>query len=321
MRPQPRHRSPLATSVGLVLLGLVGGLVLAEAALQIGSLFVGPRGNAAAWREDGHRLRLLFLGDSNTYGIAVEPSEAYPRVLEAEWRPPPGEAGLEVVNLGFPGTNSTKVRNDLPRILRVLRPDVLLVMIGANDYWTLPETAGGSFGDRLADWAWRHSRVYRFLYMALRSRANAELSVDVTQTLPYFAGQKGVGRVGADEFPLGFTMDPSPPAGDVRDEALRQNLREIIATARDAAVPLVLLTYASSGQLYGRANAIAREEARSADVALVDVAAVFAPLCPDGRCTQLLGDGHPSADGHALIARTLRDALPRVLQPPADAKR
>ena len=97
----------LATRVALVFLGLAVGLLAAELALQIGSFFVGLRG-PAEWSAAGRPLRLLFLGDSNTYGIYVDPSEAYPRVLEKEWNRQPAATPVEVLNLGFPGTNSSK---------------------------------------------------------------------------------------------------------------------------------------------------------------------------------------------------------------------
>lgn len=310
---RPRLLFAVASRLGLLLLGLLGGLIVGEVALQIGSLFAGRGNVGSTWHTEGRALRLLFLGDSNTYGVFVDPPQAYPRILESEWNRAAASVALEVLNLGFPGTNSTKVRHDLPRLLRVLRPDALAVMIGANDYWTLPQPTSGSVGERLADWAWRHSRVYRLLYMAVRSRANARLNVEVTESLPFFAGGSGVGRFGSEEFALGFAADPSPPVGEVRDESLKHNLREIIATARAADVPVVLLTYASSRELYGRANAILRQEARSAGVPLVDVAPVFDPLCPGGTCAELFGDGHPTAGGHAVIARTLLASLPRVL--------
>lgn len=316
---QKRRWLAIFSRVGLLLAGIAGGLVLAEAALQLGSLFAGRAGVDLAWRAEGRPLRLLFLGDSNTYGVFVDPAQAYPRVLESEWNRRAAGSAVEVLNLGFPGTNSTKVRNELPRLLRVLRPDAVLVMIGANDYWTVPEATSDGALERLGDWAWRHSRVYRFLYMAVRVRENARLSVEVTEVRPYFGGQSGVGRFGSTEFRLGYTSDPSPPIGEVRDEALKHNLREIIATARAGDVPVVLVTYASAAELYGRANGIMRQEAQREGAPLVDLAPLFDARCPGGKCAELFADGHPTADGHALIARTLLAELPRHLGLPTGA--
>lgn len=136
-RPGAWLRRPVA-HLALIAAGLLLGLVALEIALQVGSLFVRGRGEAG-WTESERPLRLLFLGDSNTYGIYVDPSEAYPRVLEARWNGRAGAAKIEALNLGFPGTNSSKLRRDMPRLLRVLRPDAVIVMIGANDLARLPQ--------------------------------------------------------------------------------------------------------------------------------------------------------------------------------------
>lgn len=313
--PARRHGRALLAGLALAALGVLAALLIAEVALRLGSRLV-PQRTAAAWRDEGRPIRLLFLGDSNTFGVYVDPGEAFPRQLEVEWNraAAAADAAVEVLNLGFPGTNSTRVREDLPRLLRILQPDAAVVMIGANDYWTVPEGARrGGVAARLADWGWRHSRVFRFLYLALRSRPNARLEVEVTETLPFFAGQSGVARMGDAELPLGFTADPSPPDAEIRDASLRRNLREVIAAARAGDVPLVLLTYAAGSTFYGRANEIIRQEAGAAGVALIDVALVFEPRCPEGECTLLFGDGHPTASGHALVARTVLPDLQGLL--------
>jgi lysophospholipase L1-like esterase len=53
-------------------------------------------------------LRVLCLGDSNTYGVWLERSQACPQQLEAVWNQRVASPRLEVLNLGVPGTNSSR---------------------------------------------------------------------------------------------------------------------------------------------------------------------------------------------------------------------
>ena len=90
----------------------------------------------AAWLTGNQRV--LCLGDSHTYGLWVERSQAYPQQLEAVWNERGLSPKLEVVNVGVPGTNSSRVLRELPEMLETLDPDILIVMVGGNDFWTLP---------------------------------------------------------------------------------------------------------------------------------------------------------------------------------------
>jgi lysophospholipase L1-like esterase len=54
------------------------------------------------------------------------------------WNERVGEPRAEVLNLGFPGTNFSRPVRDLPRLLETFRPDFTIIMVGVNDFWTLP---------------------------------------------------------------------------------------------------------------------------------------------------------------------------------------
>ena len=59
---------------------------------------------------------MLCIGDSNTYGLWLERSQAYPQQLETLWNERNESPKLEVLNLGFPGTNSSRIVRDLRRV-------------------------------------------------------------------------------------------------------------------------------------------------------------------------------------------------------------
>src|SRR5215470_8498280 len=199
----------ILSRVILVMFGLCLALVILEATLQIGAVFVGRQlAQQSSWLG---QWRMLCLGDSNTYGLWVEHSQAYPTVFEKLWNANPANATrqVQVFNLGYPGTNSSKVLKDFRRMLWTFRPDVVTVMIGGNDPWTVPETASESPDriDRLAAELWRVSRVYRLLYMVRRAVQIHRLDV-TAEPRPGQPQGHATARYGAQIFDLGSSKMP-----------------------------------------------------------------------------------------------------------------
>ena len=74
---------------------------------------------------------VLFLGDSLTAGLGVEPDEAYPRLL-GEKLNNDGLTGFRLVNGGISGSTSASALSRLQWYDRI-RPSVLFLALGAND--------------------------------------------------------------------------------------------------------------------------------------------------------------------------------------------
>ncbi len=307
MRCMATRIGAVLTRLGLVLLGIVLGLVALEATLQILAAAIGasPR-DPLPWVHD--KWRVLSLGDSNTYGLSVEKAQAYPKVFESLWNAQPGNAPIEVLNLGFPGTNSSKLVKEFHRILWTFRPDMVTVMIGANDLWTVPETAADSPSviDRAAAALWKVSRVYRLLYMAERAIQRPELEITLAPAPESIQRDHATVRYGHSEFELGWVprSDTGLPSWHpYRD--LQHNLLTLANEARGFHVQMIFLTYPAETTLYGLANQMIRRAAKAAAVPLIDLGAAFRPACPDGHCAELLPDQHPSALGHERAARLI----------------
>src|SRR6185295_14844726 len=97
-------------------------------------------------------------------------TEAYPKVFERLWNQANDLPPIEVMNLGFPGTNSSAARNIFRQALAQVHPDAVTVMVGGNDWWTVSRQLQTlDWRGELAVWLWTHSRVYRLLYMVRRS--------------------------------------------------------------------------------------------------------------------------------------------------------
>lgn len=71
-------------------------------------------------------MRILFLGDSLTYGFAMPREQAWPALCA-------GQAGAEVVNRAVNGNTTGGMLAVLSRELSVHSPDVVFLMGGTND--------------------------------------------------------------------------------------------------------------------------------------------------------------------------------------------
>ncbi len=74
---------------------------------------------------------VLFLGDSLTAGLGVEPDEAYPQLLAAMLARD-GIADVRIINGGISGSTSASALGRL-KWYRKINPSVLVLALGAND--------------------------------------------------------------------------------------------------------------------------------------------------------------------------------------------
>jgi hypothetical protein len=290
----------VAVRLAQVGLGLLSGLVVSEVVLQIAAVFTWSLRGGHHEGVLGPGRRVVFLGDSNTFGLGAGFDNSYPQVLQRRWKRRGGNDQPVIINLGTPGLNSSKLRQQLPGILTTLRPDTLFIMIGVNDLWTAAAPLTGEAGDwhyRL----WKYSRVYRFLYMLSKVPQSRSAVIDSRDT------PDGRRVAVADEVELIWTRKMNPQdsrktwPGD-----LQWNLKSMITDAQLLGVETILLTYPSDSGWYGTVNELIRGTARLTDTPVVDLGAAFREVCPGQRCPDLiLADQHPTVRGHQLAADVL----------------
>ncbi len=75
-------------------------------------------------------LRILILGDSRTYGMAVSDDMTYCSVLQSELRCQ--DSTVEVINAGTPGYTAVQCRAKLEQVLPY-KPDIAVFAVGYND--------------------------------------------------------------------------------------------------------------------------------------------------------------------------------------------
>ncbi len=293
--------------LSLLVLGLILAVLALEAGLQLGAIYVrATRGRPMIGAPTGQH-RILSLGDSNTYGLYLPRKQAYPQQLGRLWNETHRDTPVEILNMGYPGNSSSQLVRHLPEMLAAARPELVTVMIGVNDFWTEPVPLDDG-AVRLSSLLWRFSRVYRLAYMLARigHASQVEVVVDSAQA---DGGARRTVRYGRMEVSEVRVASRSGPVKGW-DRSLASNLGTIVATARAADVQPILLTYPSSNQAYGAANAVIRMAAADTGTPLVDVAAHVAGRCPNGDCPALLfGDQHPTAEGSAIAAETVADWL------------
>jgi lysophospholipase L1-like esterase len=285
-------------------------LLVAEAGLQIAAFFVRRATRAelpAAWVTG--QLRVLCLGDSHTYGLWVERSQAYPQQLEAVWNERGLSPKLEVVNVGVPGTNSSRVLRELPQMLETLDPDTLIVLVGGNDFWTLPVPLDDS--PPRESFLQRHSLLYRLYYLFKRGReAAAEPEVILDPNAKITGEGRHKIRVGDREIEMGFEAGQSSRSGGLG--GLRRNLERIVQLARDRNRTLYLMTYPSKQNPYITASMVIQQVARETGTPLIDLLEVFAKVCPKTDCPDtVFPDGHPKPAGYRIVAEAIAEQLAR----------
>ncbi len=169
--------------------------------------------------EPGERPRVIWLGGSSVHGAwGVDSNrEAAAQVM--------GVLPIESLNLGSPGIDTTHLVHLLPQAL-ALKPAAIVLYTGHNDFGNFVFT--GAFDERtqmgiaLASWA-RNSRLYELLAVNL--------------------GRQNIVRPAGVESGF-FTLGPDEKGLIRRD--LEQRLRWLARAAREAQVPLVLVTPVSN---------------------------------------------------------------------------
>ena len=164
--------SPAASRIRFAAYLLVACAVVLEATLQVGALMVwlwsSPQPDAA--RElsvDPEATTVLCVGDSWTQGMgSTDPAErSYPAVAERVLLELDPSRRWRVVNAGLAGRNSREALENLPSQLARYRPDLVLVLVGSNDYWSVPELLelDGEGSDATYRFRWRTGRLLAWL--------------------------------------------------------------------------------------------------------------------------------------------------------------
>lgn len=203
------RRRYLAYGIGAVVLGLIGGVLIAETAVRKGKLSpprqvirgygmhrvdgvpvwerTADRHNRECVEQHPERLRVLFFGSSITYGSGLNAAEVFTTALEKrlnEARPQPGFCVLNFAQEGYAFDQKYAVAQlEVPRY----RPALLMWedWVEWSEYRLIGDTAyaigdlavrpDGFVGmESVPDWPnrflFRHSRLYEYLVLVYGQR-------------------------------------------------------------------------------------------------------------------------------------------------------
>lgn len=297
--------------IGLSLLFLEIGLRVAPPS---GSRFqptIVPTQHTAAARQPDFRdrndnlkkgegvVRVVVVGDSFTWGVGIQPQDAYPDRMHVAVSKDTSVERYEVVNFSRPGWNTPGEVHALERNLEELQPDLLLLGYSLND----AEESGGRRHRRLRRqlekyepqmsglrWLYRASRAYRLLHSKWQGRRSRRLLVS------YYRSLYNQGKGWRDTI-----------------RAMRR-LREL-ATAHEIDLQMVIFPIFDS-QLdhrysYRELHHLAQNTAEEIGIPVFDLLPVFEPYDARRLAVIPFTDAHPNELAHRIAADAILQHLAR----------
>lgn len=248
-------------------------------------------------RRKGGEYRILSLGESTTFGYRVEARDTYSAVVQRKLGSIGGRP-LRVINAGSPGYSLFQGATFLRRKGLDLKPDMVWLYFGRNDFLPVGYLADrdairmiagkglddGELGRQRQAWTWK-------LAMGLRQKSNLVRGLTSLIRKP---SSRQLVREESDK--------PRVSEGD-----RRKLLDMILETCRSRDIRLVIIVpwYPQ----FSEHEALLREFAAARDVPLIDL-----PRLLEGvpRDDYFFDSMHPTARGHRIIARAIRDELVRL---------
>jgi len=331
--------------VAAIAFGLTVGIALDELILQSMAFFQARevKAHTRETSDEVDRPLVLFVGDSNIYGVYVKREETLPMQVE-ELSRRQGERGIRVRNLAIPGSASWHVLRQIERGLTE-KPAAVVMTCGINNLSQSPPGQGLGLLEEL-----------RVMKLARRTYYNLIFEASAPTYTPFSLGAgevaaKGLnlqtsegtavlmqGRDGTSEA-LIFHKSSGPSSEQESLRRYRADVKEMIRRTREAGTRLVFSTY-FAGDLPGfqGSTQVLREESKEGGIPIADNAAAFLQAMRLGsssgrleespawhaRFAQLMtADRHPSALGYQVEARVLAKTLseiglvsPKVLEDP-----
>ncbi len=299
-------------------MALAVGLVLCEGLLR-----------AAAWTNRAlHRREVhageaervwACIGDSNTYGVFEDDDDTYPAALERLLGTHAERGPERVLNLGLPGVNARQADTILARALAERRPELVLLLVGANNVWSWHAADDLDYGEPPWYEELRLVRLARLFAFAVAERGEEgpvgppAPSIDRLANAPGAPGEAqtvaGFDREGHPVRFLADTTAPAPPQ-DALARSIRADMSRLQERLDAAAQPYCFLTYAYDQGDVGRINDAIRAAAAELGAPLVDAGRRLAPARAAFAPERLFyPDSHLRALGYDLYARAVYEGL------------
>jgi Flp pilus assembly protein TadD len=208
-------KSTLFQKIALMVIGLLLSFVLLELGLRLGGgvfLSLQEYRNAASLQQKG-TYRILCLGESTT---ALGGKDSYPSQLGEILNARKKGITFSIINKGVPGIDTSYIVAQLENNLKKYNPDLVITMMGVNDFGQYQSYKNQIFCDNLL-WL-RSLRLYKLARLFYLHIAANKKNIH----------RKGIKANGAEGMSLSLSQtsqtyyDEEPPA--YVEEALKKNI-------------------------------------------------------------------------------------------------
>jgi lysophospholipase L1-like esterase len=255
---------------------------------------------------NSNAFKILCLGDSSTYGQGSSDAGkfSYPSQLQKLL----DENGLcskfEVINLGLPGINSSKILNGLEKNILTYRPDMVIVMAGINDPWSLEDSNIIKFYNATPlrrrflklELALNKLHLYRFLRLVLISKVFTPHTKFITPSWVPFDEKKG----------FAFSAN-DPERSQALYYCLNYNITEMARIAADRHITILFMNYHNGG--WGHPEIALDKVYARLNIPIIDNYTTFIKAQKDGLNVRGSDGWHPNDFGYSLIAKNVYDRI------------
>ena len=256
-------------------------------------------------------VRILALGDSQTFGNGLDLVDTWPKQLERR----AGRGRWEVINAGIPGTDTWQHEIILRRLLTIVKPRVVVLALYVNDVVPRHDPRAAALGEQT------NTSMKRLAYLAKRS--SVVTWVYHRLVVPWSA--RHTEQSGSVEYAvLVGSQDARAERGWQQVERSLAAMKDL-CEARHASLLIAILPRRDqiAARVDGHAfNERARAVARSHAIEAVDLLpSLSADYRVHGEALFVAWDGHNSAVTNRVIAAELGEPLQRLVSPPGGAGR
>lgn len=275
--------------VVLIFVSLLLLLFVVEFSLRILGYFFSRMTNLDAHQKN-QTFNIFCLGDSFTYGLGVETAYTYPKQLETLLNNSKLSKRFKVFNLAVPGSNSSQHLKYLDGILKKYkRPDLIIVLTGANDAWNLAD-----------------SNIYKFIVTKSKMGSIKIKLRILLANLRTYKMLEAILLNSTDPF-LQIRRSESIDVGILKN-LLEDNLTQLAQLAQSNKIKIIFQNY-PRGDVYE--ENITQRVALRFNIPFVDNAAVFKERLKELSFKDLFiyDNSHPNGKGYKIIAEGLFKAV------------
>jgi lysophospholipase L1-like esterase len=248
---------------------------------------------------------ILCLGESTTIGLWVRWEDSYPKQLEGMLRKHYQRENLHAIVPVHIGQNSSQIANRIAQYLDMYKPALVIIMMGANNLWSLEESHAIQFFELYS----KRTILFSALMFLNQSRTfklarYLYLRATTKRTLDYWG-------------PIGGSWPPQDwiyGVADANPNAFKQmwayDARLVISESQKRGINVLMMTYPIHPRTHVPVDWMEAVSSENA-IPLVRNDESFSTLSNNGIVNQYLLDDrwHPNGTGYRIVAENAFKAI------------